>query len=543
MTFFSYAVQIITIYALTRLFWYFLRPLVRKNSLSILPVPSGGSLLFGHVGKLFRAGRTQYQATLDEKGLVCNLGVFLGKPALLLSDPKALHHVLVKDQDIFEETPESYVGRNAIFGPGLLSTFGEQHRKQRRMLNPVFSINHMREMVPTFHEIANKLSATLEEMVSQRRQEVEISEWLTRGALELIAQSGFGHSFDSLIVGEKEHPYITSVKQLTGLFTKTRVLQMLVLPVLHRWNLGGRSLQRFVMDNLTWGPVRALRNVVDVMHRTSVEIYDARKKALEKGALPEGSGKDILTILMRSNMESSMEDKLPDEEIIAQITTFVFAGMDTTSSAMCRFLWLLAKHQDAQDRLRKEIRDAKEMYGQLNYDQLVALPYLDAVCRETLRLYPPVPLVTRTTLKDARVPLFRPIHGTDGKGVQDLIIPEGTKVFLSIQGCNRSCELWGPDALEWKPERWMNDFPKTLVEAKVPGVYSHLLTFIGGGRACIGFKFSQLELKIMALHLLDHLKFSLSDKDISWRSLGIVTPAVDLSKLRPELPLLVERAG
>jgi cytochrome P450 len=184
--------------------------------------------------------------------------------------------------------------------------------------------------------------------------------------------------------------------------------------------------------------------------------------------------------------------------------------MDTTSSALCRFFWLLAKHPDAQDRLRKEIRDAKERFGQLNYDQVVALPYLDAVCRETLRLwvildlirssvtyecflrYPPIPLVTRTyvglltpnqcwlttnfvsTLNNARVPLLQPIRGADGKEIGELLIPKGTKILVSIQGCNRSHQLWGPDALEWKPERWMDELPKALIEAKVPGVYSHL---------------------------------------------------------------------
>ena len=60
--------------------------------------------------------------------------------------------------------------------------------------------------------------------------------------------------------------------------------------------------------------------------------------------------------------------------------------MDTPSSALCRLFWLLAQHQDVQNRLREEIREAKEKYGNLNYDQLSALPYLDAVCRETLRL-------------------------------------------------------------------------------------------------------------------------------------------------------------
>jgi len=67
------------------------------------------------------------------------------------------------------------------------------------------------------------------------------------------------------------------------------------------------------------------------------------------------------------------------------VRTLVFAAMDTTSSALSRILQLLATHPHTQQRLREEIQEA-QMNGQLNYDQLVSLPYLDAVCRETLRV-------------------------------------------------------------------------------------------------------------------------------------------------------------
>ena len=107
--------------------------------------------------------------------------------------------------------------------------------------------------------------------------------------------------------------------------------------MVHKWNIGGRFLQRFVMDNLTWGSIRAVKNIVDTMDRTAVEIYEARKKALETGGVLNGSGKDILTILskifcrfpfafvhryslVQSNVESADEDKLPDHEILAQIS-------------------------------------------------------------------------------------------------------------------------------------------------------------------------------------------------------------------------------
>ena len=67
-------------------------------------------------------------------------------------------------------------------------------------------------------------------------------------------------------------------------------------------------------------------------------------------------------------------------------STLTFASMDTTSNALARILHLLSTHPDVQSKLRQEIVDARSRYGNLGYDDLVALPYLDAICRETLRL-------------------------------------------------------------------------------------------------------------------------------------------------------------
>jgi hypothetical protein len=126
------------------------------------------------------------------------------------------------------------------------------------------------------------------------------------------------------------------------LFFKTAILQVIVLPVVHKWNIGGRAFQNWFMDNLTWGSVRAVKRIVDIMYNSAKEIYEGRKKALETGTALDGSGKDILTILstpsqsmhsnpnipnellVRSNMESSEEDRLPDHEILAQIAYVVW---------------------------------------------------------------------------------------------------------------------------------------------------------------------------------------------------------------------------
>lgn len=72
------------------------------------------------------------------------------------------------------------------------------------------------------------------------------------------------------------------------------------------------------------------------------------------------------------------------------------------------------------------------------------------------------------------MPLIEPLTGIDGKPISEVFIPKGTRVVLSLIHCNRDTLIWGPDADEWKPERWLNPLPDSVVNTKVPGIYSHL---------------------------------------------------------------------
>ncbi|KAJ2915661.1 hypothetical protein MD484_g4746, partial [Candolleomyces efflorescens] len=165
--------------------------------------------------------------------------------------------------------------------------------------------------------------------------------------------------------------------------------------------------------------------------------------------------------------------------------------MDTTSNALSRILHILSLHPEVQDRLRQEIRDAhRKADGDLDYETLSSLPYLDAVCRETLRVYTPLPFMGRIARKDMILPLSAPITTLN----------------------------------EWKPERWLSPLPDTVPDARVPGIYSHMMTFLAGSRACIGFKFSQLEMKVVLSLLLDRFKFAPTEQNVIWRWNGIVQP-------------------
>ncbi|KAL1706742.1 cytochrome P450 [Schizophyllum commune] len=505
-----------------RLFWRFVNRFVLRTPLDNIPGPASPSVL--------------------TDGSVVRLTGPLGERQLYVGDPKALHHIVVKDQDVYEEHPQFISTNSLIFGNGLLSTQGDKHKKQRKLMNPVFSTAHMRNMIPIFYEVVDALRATLEKQTEKGPLEIDLLYWMGRTATELIGRSGLGYSFDSLAQGAPEHPYATSVKEYIPTMFRLQILRVYVLPRVY--NLGPAWLRRAVVNLIPSPTMHTLRDMSDLMWNTSKEIYSQKVAALQAGdAAVEkqvGQGKDLLSLLIRENIKA--DDPLPEEELLAQLTTLVFAAMDTTSSALSRTSHLLATHPEVQDRLRAEIRAAMEEHGKLSYNELEALPYLDAVCRETLRLYPPAPQLLRRVKKDVVLPFSKPIIGEDGREVSEVLVPAGTVVVIAIMNANRNKEIWGEDADEWKPERWLEPLPASVTDAHIPGVYGNLMTFLGGGRACIGFKFSQLEMKVVLVELLNAFKFSLSEKEVSWRMSNIVSPFIKEQPEKSQLPIVISKA-
>ena len=72
------------------------------------------------------------------------------------------------------------------------------------------------------------------------------------------------------------------------------------------------------------------------------------------------------------------------------------------------------------------------------------------------------------------LPLDLPVRGRDGREISEVVVPRGTTVQVNLQASNTNTALWGEDADEWKPERWLNPLPSTVEDARIPGVYAHL---------------------------------------------------------------------
>ncbi|KAL0567219.1 hypothetical protein V5O48_014777 [Marasmius crinis-equi] len=502
--------------------WGFFRRQTARNIMNKIPGPRAPSWLKGNYADVFGPGWDFHSMLRTKYGPTSTFSNLFGQKYLYTFDPKAMHQILVKDQSTFEEQPAFIETNKLIFGLGLLSTLGDHHRKQRKMLNPVFSVAHMRNMLPMFHNIVHKLKDTIARKVSSGEQEIDILSWSSRTALELIGQAGLGYSFDPLTDEQHAHPYAAAIKELIPLQARmTWARVYIVVPLVRifpQWFL------RFLAHHVPIRDLQRSRELSSIMWNLSTDIYRGKLRALEAGdsAVVEqiGSGKDIISILMNENMKASEEEKLDEDEIIGQ-------------------------NLDVQSKLRQEFRAAREARDgeDLPYDELVSLPYLDAVCRETLRLHAPISRVIRTTTKDTSLPLSAPIRCEDGSLISEIPLAANTDIYISILNANRNVDLWGPDALEWKPERWLSPLPQAVADAKIPGVYSHLMTFIGGGRSCIGFKFSQLEMKAVLFHLVEKFEFKPSEKEIYWMNNGIVNPMVKAGgKGGPQLPIKIELA-
>ncbi|KAF9532505.1 cytochrome P450 [Crepidotus variabilis] len=531
-------------YALLRLSHLLFKRFLACSPLDNIPGPRGNLLLQGSVSEIFGFKSWGFHRKLAQRyGSVAKINGLLGDKLLYVFDPLAMHHILLKVRFLQSYSYQS-INPSRLILNGL--QLGDGHKKQRKMLAPIFSAAHMRNMGRFSHICVSILENAFAEKVKNGPQEIDVLSWSGRTALELIAQSGLGSSFDSFTEGAVPHPFVNAAKRIVIVLGKTVMFRIYVLPYVLK--IGTPKFWRAILERLPSETFQEALQISDLMHDTSVKIYQSKKDALAQGdgAFKDhiAQGNDLISILMKNNLSASKDKRLSESQVIAQMSTFTFAATDTTSTAISRTLWLLSQQQDVQNTLQAELCDAMLLSGKdtLSYDDLAGLKSPDAVCRDLLRLYPPVPALVRIALQDTVLPLQSPATGLDGQPMHEVLVPKGTNIIISVFNCNRNPAIWGQDADEFKPNRW-NDLPEFVTDARIPGVYSNLMTFGGGARSCIGFNFSQLEMKVILSLLLQRFRFTLPpDKEIYWNMMGIVSPCVigDTDSSPPRLPLIVE---
>ncbi|CAE6403047.1 unnamed protein product [Rhizoctonia solani] len=513
-----------------------------KFNLSVLDGPTPSSVVWGSACDMFddERGLAFQDELMKTYGSACRVQGPFGATELWISDPRAIQEVLVKGYYDFKEPGWFNTWVKLVLGPVVATLHGHEHKTRRKSLPQV-----MFAITPTMTTIARKLVEimTSEVQTNGRNTEVvDLFKWIHLVSLEIIGQAGIGHSFG--IMEGNVPDYLAASRDVFALISEMWYLHPFIT-FLSR--LGPAFFRRAIVEHVAHRPARKLKNVADTMHDTAVEIMRDKRKALEDGTLGSGvaAGQDMMTGLLKRNLAIAPQDQMSDEEVLSQVNGLLFAAHDTTSSALSGTIDLLAKYQEVQAKLRGEIREAYRSYGNnLDYDQLNSLPYLDAVCRESLRIHAPGSFIVRIAAKDWTLPLHYPTKSKDGKlTITNIQIPKGTTVHVSFRAANRDERTWGSDAGEFRPDRWLESLPTSVSDARMPSVYSSIMTFSGGLRACPGMKFALLEMKIVLSSLVSKFRFDLSEDQIKWKAAGIIKPHIQYPNARvseePMMPMKV----
>jgi len=303
----------------------------------------------------------------------------------------------------------------------------------------------------------------------------------------------------------------------------------------------------------TWVPIlralptkrkREIQTAQNIMTRIGHQLLNEGKVAaaeLEKGGKESGvQGRDLLSLLIRANMSSDLPDsqRLSDADVLAQVPTFLIAGHETTSTATTWALFALTQAPDVQTKLREELLSLPTENPSM--DELSSLPYLDAVVRETLRVHSPAQATSRVAMKDDVIPLGTHFVDKNGETHHGIKVTNGDLITIPIIALNRSKSIWGEDANEFRPERW-----ESVPEGadSIPGIWGKQLSFLGGPRACIGYRFAIVEMKALLFTLIRAFEFKLAvpAKDIHRKLLFMKKPVVATEpEIAEQMPLLVK---
>ncbi|KAI0692278.1 cytochrome P450 [Cytidiella melzeri] len=473
-----------------------------SSPLRSLPGPPNPHFFWGHAKSIYQADQSALQQQWVEKyGPTISYNGLFSTRVLWTMDTRALNHILTNTYT-YQRPRQTRYHMAQLIGQGVLVAEEDQHSNQRRALNPAFSSAAVREMTEIFIEKSQMLrDRWLDEIAKSDKGDahVDVLSWLGKASLDMIGQAGFDYNFNAIYAkeGECEVNDAFNTVSISMHTPRLRAIFQAFFPFLRIFKTAGER-------NLELAQANMRRLGLQLISEKKASVIAASKES--NVGKKELLGRDVLTLLVKANMSSDVPEsrRLSDEEVLAQFPTLVVAGHDTTATATTWALFSLTQHPEIQRKLREELLTVPTENPTMA--ELHALPYLGMFVKEVLRYHSIVPQSTRVATKDDIIPCSTPY--TDRHGVQrnHIHIQKGDMVMIPIHALDRYKPYWGEDAGEFKPERWEN-LPDAV--KAVPGVYGNLLSFLGGPRACIGYRFSLAELKAVLFTLVREFEFEL----------------------------------
>ncbi|KAG6623531.1 Cytochrome P450 86A2 [Phytophthora cinnamomi] len=419
------------------------------------------------IGKQFNA----------EPVLIRALGIPLN---IVLYTPEGFEDVLKTQFTNFEKGPFMCENLRDLLGDGIFAVDGDWWVHQRKTASNLFTMRALREsMTATIQRHAVVLYDILYR-ASESKETIDLFKLLNRFTIEAFTEIGFGVHMGCLD-SEEEHPFQKA------------------------FDRAQRALRcRFTRPGWFWKAQRwlgvgvegQLRRDIEVIDKTVLDIVEkalARRSSQVDGN-PTKRGGDIVSLFLDNVGSSPDSDNTQFDPTYLRdiVVNFLIAGRDTTAQALSWFLFNISKNPRVEAAIRSELTQKLPKVEGGGMDAITPsmqdvsqLVYLEAALKEALRLHPSVPVEPKQTVEDTTL--------SDGT-----FVPAGSSIGLATYAMARMPQVWGPDAEEFKPERWIDPTTGKLIAVSA----YKFASFNAGPRMCLGMNLAMLEMKLVVAGLL-----------------------------------------
>lgn len=466
-----------------------------KSSYDSLPRPASTLPLLGNTLDAIYTQKDRLYDWMTEQHELYErpwlLSVIGYPPTVVVSTPTLFEDVLKTHFDAFPKADSQCDIFRDVFGFGIIAVNGSEWHAQRKATSQLFTPQRIKD---TKYPIMQLKAQTLCAMLTKyeaRGAPISLKRVLNHFTTDVFAKTGFGvelHCLENGVESDRENEFAYATR------VASQVMQQRFQEPLWLWRL---------KRSLNIGQERVLKENIGHIDSLVYSILDSAVTVNTVNKPTAESKKDLISTILENSSVLSENDSTPDAKAIRDsVVNFFIGGTETSAQSMAFLVVMLNRYPRVLAKIREEIH--AEFPGLATGDadlpsmeELSQLTYLEAAIRENLRLNPTGPVTMRQAIDDVVL--------SDGT-----FVAKGTRVILAFYASMRDKSVWGDDAREFKPERWIDATSGALI-TESPFKFS---AFLAGPRICPGMRFAMTEMKLNMALLLS--RFDLTTIENAW---------------------------
>ncbi|KAI1718569.1 cytochrome p450 domain-containing protein [Ditylenchus destructor] len=409
------------------------------------------------------------------------------KNILIVSDLDMLQELFTKKFEHFHTRKLAPSNGNVDTEPrvNIFGARGARWKRLRAIANPVFSVNNLKKVMPIIEDSVHAFLGFMDK-VAEASEEIDIRVYFHELTMDIICRIALGQKSSR----QFNNKYTAVAQQAFARIGRSKIMR---LSWMFPWLGGGLRRITMLVGRLKKDPILEFFKQIDLEVKRRKELRNSqnfdsddskpKRETVDFIDLFLDAESDEVVNLVQANTfnkaATKVDKKLTPDEITAQCILFLLAGFETTANSLANTCYNLMNNPQCQKRLQDEIDEFCP--EQPSYEQLSQMKYLDAIIRETLRLHP-----TGAAFACART-------CTETTTLGKYTVESGTIVQADAFTIHYDSEIWGSDAEQFKPERWLESTNDRHPLAWFP--------FGSGPRNCIGFRLAYLEEKLALVHL------------------------------------------